>query len=93
MQASPSSDLVARARESVMELAPESMRAQFGVMVELALSQMPAESLSMLISDLESAHNADGSINPDRLIAVGKSFGLTDEMIDGYRASYGALAS
>ena len=88
----PSPDLVAQARESIMELAPESMRAQFGVMVELALSQMPADSLSQLIADLKSAHNDDGSINPDRLIVVGKSFGLTDEMISGYQASFGALA-
>lgn len=88
----PSTELVSRARDAVMELAPESMRAQFGVMVELALAQMPADSLTKLISDLETAHNDDGSINPDRLIEVGKAFGVTDEMIAGYRASYQALA-
>lgn len=92
MTQAPSSTLVADARDAVMALAPEGMRAQFGVMVELALSAMPAELLSKLIDDLQSAHNEDGTIDVDKLIAVGKGFGLTDEMIDGYKASYGALS-
>lgn len=84
--------MLERARELIMNLAPPSMRAQFGVMVELALTQMPAESLSALVEQLESAHNEDGTVDPEKLIAIGKGFGMTDADIAGYAAAYGAMA-
>src|SRR5579864_8185723 len=81
-----------RAAALIMALAPEQMRESFEPMVIKALASMPLESVERLANDLESTHNDDGSVNVDRLVEVGKSFGLTDEMIAGYQASYGALA-
>lgn len=84
--------MLERARELIIELAPESMRETFAPIVEMALASMPEEIVSRLVTDLESAHNDDGSVNVEKLIEVGKSFGLTEEMIMGYQASYGAMS-
>jgi len=80
-----------RAAQTLLLLCPEAMRAQFAPLVEIAIAGIPADSLSKLVSDLESTREPNGDINVDKLIVIGKQFGLTDEMIDGYRASYAAM--
>lgn len=75
---------------ALMTMCPEAMRAMFAPMIEMAIAQIPAESLSTLARDLQSAMNPDGTPDMPKLIAVGKQFGLTDEMIAGYQASFAA---
>jgi len=81
-----------RVYTALMTLAPETMRGIFAPMVEMAISQLPAETLSALATDLQNAVGADGEVDFPKLVAVGKQFGLTDEMIAGYQNSFAASA-
>lgn len=79
-----------RVRDALTQLCPESAREMFAPMIEMALMQMPAESVLSLATDLESARDENGEYDIDKLIGVGKQFGLTDEMVAGYRQSFAA---
>lgn len=88
MQNQAPTDDAIRVRHVLMLLCPRGMREMFAPLVHMALAQIPTESLSALALDLESAFNPDDTVNVTRLIEVGKQFGLTDEMVSGYRQSF-----
>ena len=77
--------------EALILLCPESMRDTFRPMVEMAINFVPPDSLSQMVTDLQSARDPEsGEIDIERLIVIGKQFGLTDQMIDGYKQSFAA---
>jgi hypothetical protein len=85
-----SPDDAQRVTDALIALCPTGMRDLFVPMVHLAVAQVPADILASLANDLESARDENGEADLPRLIEVGKHFGLTDEMIDGYRQAHAA---
>lgn len=85
---SQATDDATRVSEMLMLMCPASMHDMFAPLVNMALAQVPSETLSQLAHDLESARHENGDVDIEKLIVVGKQFGLTDEMIAGYQAAY-----
>lgn len=81
-----------RARDAILALCPESQRDAFSALIELGLSRLAPDQLNKLATDLESANTPDG-VDVEKLVEVGKAYGLTSEMINEYQRSGNAQDS